>query len=163
MQPDSFIVQKSKFGEGLFTVGEVSSGEVIMTLQGEITRKDLEPSDQPDEKFRIQTDVNKFIIPDHPFSLLNHSCEPNCGINHAFELISLRTILKGEELTWDYSTAMFQRDWTMKCLCVTQACRKVITDFDKLPVDVQEKYIKLNIVAPFIADYLMRLSKAASS
>jgi hypothetical protein len=33
-------------------------------------------------------------------------------------------------------------------------CRKVIEDFDLLPINVQSNYLQMNIVLPFIVDEL---------
>jgi uncharacterized protein len=109
------------------------------------------------ECYTLQVAMDKYIIPDHPFHLSNHSCQPNCGINSRMEFITLRNIKAGEELFWDYSTSMMERNWTMQCKCGFPDCRQLIGDFDRLPADTQERYLQLGIVLPFIVDELYGL------
>lgn len=33
---------------------------------------------------------------------INHSCDPNCGISGLFDVVAMRDIKAGEELTWHY-------------------------------------------------------------
>jgi hypothetical protein len=77
-------------------------------------------------------------------------------VNADLELFTLREILPGEELLWDYSTSMFERHWTMRCHCGCKECRHVITDFDLLPLHLQKKYLRMNIVFPFIKEMLLQ-------
>ena len=69
-------------------------------------------------------------------------------------MFALKKIKAGEELLWDYSTSMLERHWTMECACGENTCRKIITDFDLLPTELQLKYLQVNIVLPFIADFI---------
>ena len=41
-----------------------------------------------------------------------------------------------------------------RIIYVVQEIRKLITDFDLLPLEKQEEYLKMNIVLPFIIDGL---------
>jgi hypothetical protein len=49
---------------------------------------------------------------------------------------------------------MLERHWTMKCSCGSKNCLKLITDFDFLPMELQEEYLNRNLVLPFIIDEL---------
>jgi hypothetical protein len=69
-------------------------------------------------------------------------------------MFALKEINKGEELFWDYSTSMMERHWTMRCACGEKNCRKIITDFDLLPTELQLQYLRMNIVFPFIAHFI---------
>jgi hypothetical protein len=40
----------------------------------------------------------------------------------------------------------------MRCICGTASCRGLIGDFHDLPMDLQQRYLKLGIVQPFIVD-----------
>lgn len=87
--------------------------------------------------------------------LINHSCDPNAGLRFTREgifLHALRDIEPGEEITWDYSTTMFESGWHMACLCRSANCRGEIGDFAELPGDVRDHYRLLGIIPPYLRE-----------
>jgi hypothetical protein len=85
--------------------------------------------------------------------LVNHSCEPNCGLTrHArrIELTSLRPLMAGEEVTFDYSTSMAGEPWSLECGCGAPSCRRVVGDFWDAPPSVRERYLALGVVLPHV-------------
>lgn len=147
-------VRNSKFGKGLFATQNISEGFPLIKIRGDVLNfsDSLELGDR--ESYCLQVDLDEYIIPDEPFIYSNHSCDPNSGIIHKMELVTLRSIKMGEEITWDYSTSMLERHWTMQCNCESPFCRQIITDFDLLPKHSQNHYLHLGIVLPYIAKYL---------
>jgi hypothetical protein len=70
---------------------------------------------------------------------LNHSCEPNLGLQGQIVYVALRDIGIDEELTVDY--AMNDDDsYEMKCQCGTKSCRGKITGADWKMLELQRKY-----------------------
>lgn len=156
-------IKDSKFGKGLFSKKNIPAGTILCTipfdeeldLAGTVTLKEK-------ESHALQVDYDRYILCVPPFLYSNHSCNPNCGVNSNFEVFALKDVRKGEELFWDYSTSMLERHWTMKCGCGEHNCRKIVTDFDLLPISLQTKYLDLNIVFPFIAHFVsQQLAKSA--
>jgi SET domain-containing protein len=147
-------VKDSKHGKGLFATQNISKDFPLIKIKGEQLNfsDSLELGEK--ESYCLQVDIDKYIIPDEPFIFSNHSCDPNAGINNKLELVTLRTINAGEELTWDYSTSMLERHWTMQCECGSPFCRQIIADFDLLPKHLQNLYTHVGIVMPFITKYL---------
>ena len=147
-------VQDSRFGKGTFATQHIPKNTIIVAIEGKkLTFSDsLELGDR--ESYCLQIGIDKYIIPDVPFRYSNHSCDPNAGINERLELFALRDIPKGEEILWDYSSSMLERHWTMRCACESPYCRRLITDFDLLPIHTQRLYLRLGIVLPFITEYL---------
>ncbi|MGD0577135.1 MAG: SET domain-containing protein-lysine N-methyltransferase, partial [Candidatus Staskawiczbacteria bacterium] len=70
---------------------------------------------------------------------LNHSCDPNCGVKGKFQIVAMRDIENGEELTFDYEMTE-DSDWQMQCKCGSKLCRKVIGAYKNMPEFVKEKY-----------------------
>lgn len=140
----------SRFGKGLFSTMSFRPGNVISVISGSpMTFLDtIHLGEQ--ECYPIQIGRDNYLYTDEPLCFINHSCEPNCGINDSQELVAIAAIEPGEELFFDYSTTMFERHWEMNCQCGTASCRGVIKDFDSLPPDVRTKYISLNVVPAFI-------------
>jgi len=62
---------------------------------------------------------------------LNHSCEPNLGLQGQVVFLSLRDIEADEELIFDYSMTD-DEPYEMKCRCGMPNCRGTITGFDWL-------------------------------
>ncbi|HEX2533257.1 MAG TPA: SET domain-containing protein-lysine N-methyltransferase [Chitinophagaceae bacterium] len=153
---DGIEVKASPFGRGLFCQQKLPEGAVICTITGpEIDFEDtLKLGAQ--ESHAVQIDIGRYLLCDPPFLFTNHSCTPNCGINDQMEMFALRRIRENEELFWDYSTSMFERHWTMKCHCGAKQCRHTIRDFDLLPDELQQYYLQLDIVFPFIVRELQR-------
>lgn len=145
-----FRIKESRLGKSISAGTEISEGTFICRFTGKpiLYKETLELGSK--ESFALQVKKNVYIYLDEPYRLFNHSCDPNCGLTGQLELIAIKKINKNDELTYDYSTTMLEHHWSMKCECRKENCRKVITDFDKLPKDTQQKYISLKIVQPFI-------------
>lgn len=148
-------IRASRFGMGLFARKNIMAGSIICPIE---LKRELNFASttflNDRESHALQVDHDKYFLCEVPFLYVNHSCNPNCGVYNGTDLISLVPVKKGEELFWDYSTSMLERHWTMKCLCGEKKCRKIITDFDLLPHNLQLKYMELNLAFPFISQFL---------
>lgn len=114
------------------------------------------------ESYALQVSPDSYRLLDPPYRYFNHSCEPNCGLNPALDLVVINPVKEGEELCWDYSTSMLERNWHAACHCGNALCRKVIGDFDGLPPSLQEVYISLNIVQAYILKAISQKLRKAS-
>ncbi len=70
---------------------------------------------------------------------LNHSCEPNLGVQGQIAFVALRDIAADEELTFDYAMTD-DEPYEMGCNCRKTACRKVISGLDWMKEELQRKY-----------------------
>lgn len=89
--------------------------------------------------------------------LMNHSCDPNCGIRltpQGYINIALRDIAIGDEVCYDYSTYMNGPYEPMQCACEAGSCRGIVAHFPDLPKDIQEHYLKWNVVGNFACEHL---------
>ncbi|MFL5810335.1 MAG: SET domain-containing protein-lysine N-methyltransferase [Flavisolibacter sp.] len=157
-------VRESKFGKGLFALTDIGEGSILCKVSGTELEMDFATTLalKNKESHALQIDHDRYILCEPPFLYSNHSCNPNCGVNSRLEMLALKHIRAGQELLWDYSTSMLERHWTMKCSCGEAECRKIITDFDLLPQELQLNYLHKNIVLPFIVSYLQQhLAKTA--
>jgi uncharacterized protein len=98
-------------GRGLFAREGIAAGEVVVVKGGYILTKDqrdrvgqeLGPSE-------IQVTDDLFIGPttsderEGGMMHLNHSCEPNLGVQGQIVYVALRDIAVDEEITFDYAT-----------------------------------------------------------
>ena len=82
---------------------------------------------------------------------LCHSCDPNCGIRNLTEIFTIRDIVAGEQLTWDYRCSE-NSNWVLeKCLCASERCTGVVANFDSLPSDMKTEYLSKSMVSEWIA------------
>lgn len=80
--------------------------------------------------FFAPVDINHMPIPWH----INHSCNPNVGFDEDDNFVTIKNVLKNEELTYDYAFGESNSNFSMICKCNQPGCRKIITGDDwKVP------------------------------
>ena len=85
---------------------------------------------------------------------LCHSCHPNCGIRNFTEIFTIRDILKGEQLSWDYRCSE-NSNWVLEeCLCNTARCTGRVGNFDSLPPNLKTEYLSKSMVSEWILSKL---------
>lgn len=146
-----FVYDTGRLGKGIKAKRDLGAAEILLQVSGPLISYADTVALQEQESYCLQVGDGKYIFPGYPFYLFNHSCDPNCGINHELQLVTIRPVKRGEPLCWDYSTSMLERGWKLQCACGARTCRGVVNDFDTLPTALQEYYSDLNIVLPFIA------------
>ncbi len=153
----TLLVKQSRNGLGVFAMKDFAVGEVVLAITGMLITCYLD--DDIDERTRdnaFRFDEEKYVSPDGDAQFVNHSCEPNSKIvkkNNKLSIVAIRTIPKGGEIVFDYSTTLASNDiWTMKCNCGSGVCRGVVKRFTLLPKSIQERYIQENIVPKYITE-----------
>lgn len=160
-QNDRLTLASCPLGQGLRARNLIRSGEVCGYLSGQLIRFEESTTEVGSNSVQIGPDL--YVMPSFPLLYANHSCEPNAGLCNDLSLIAIKDITLGEELLIDYSTTMYERHYTMQCICGASSCRSVIRDFDLLPVDLQLSYLEQGIVQSFIADKVWaHLNKSSS-
>lgn len=88
---------------------------------------------------------------------INHSCDPNCGIQCDEDLIhkyvACKEIEKDDELTYDYAMGNYEVNSFPDCQCGANNCRKVIKGYKNLGEERKKDY------EGFIAPYLVENDK----
>lgn len=145
----------SKMGLGTFTTIDIPSQSVIMEITGDIFTKE-KASQLPNFENFLQISHDLFQGPSGTVDdTINHSCDPNSYlkiVGNRVLLTSLYVIKAGKEITFDYSTSSTDdpSDWQMNCLCGSNICRRIISGFQHLSIDIQEEYKKKNIIPMFL-------------
>ena len=142
---------KSKIhGAGVFAAEPIGKGEKLMEFGGEI----ISPADFETDIYRLRSiwqvgeAVYLALREDDPEPSLdenlNHSCDANCWLDGAVDLVARRDIAAGEEITLDQGTWNFDEDeyvWDQDhCTCGASACRKTLTPTDWMLLEVQNRY-----------------------
>ena len=130
---------------GVEAIEDISKGEDVGVLGGIIIpKKDIEEYWKIVGHVSIQIDDNFFIVPTSreelkEKGLFNHSCSPNCGFSSSINLVAIKDIKEGEELTIDYAFCeSFMEDF--KCNCGSENCRGTIRGVDWKISKLQEKF-----------------------
>jgi len=149
-------VRDSSNGKGIFVLKGFISNEAIYEVRGQLIS--CNEDDEVEQSIRDNTfrfDEEKYLSPQGELGdFQNHSCEPNAGvfkINKNLFIVAICDIEIGEEVLIDYSTILASDDvWEMKCHCGAKVCRKIIKQFRTLPQTIQDTYLLLNVVPPYI-------------
>lgn len=132
------VARKSEqHGTGVFAEQAIAAGELILVFSGPLlTRRQLDPND-----YHLQIGEDLYLGPSGAADdYVNHSCEPNSGFIDGLRLVALRAIAPGEEITWDYSTAIDEADFTgFACRCGAARCRGRVRSFRDLDPATRER------------------------
>lgn len=109
--PHLLSIKRSKTGLGLFAGDAISKGKCVAEYTGRtLSKKEIEKSRS---KYLFEVNRTKTIDGSSRSNIaryINHSCRPNCEIRIRAGRVfvyTLRTVRKGEELTYDYDTEYF--------------------------------------------------------
>jgi SET domain-containing protein len=133
-------------GQGLFAKENIKKGELVFIKSGQ--RLSLEEANRFNKElgvFSIQIDDAVHLGPTNEQEVkdtvifINHSCDPNVGVDGSVKFVAMRDIKAGEELFYDYAMTE-THPWEMPCHCGTKHCRKVVTGDDWKRKDLQKRY-----------------------
>lgn len=135
-------------GSGLFAVKAIPCGELLVRTEGRIVHhKEIFALKKPFHPFQVEKEYLLAPMDEEHLDgifLVNHSCNPNAGIQDRVALVALKDISPGEEICYDYvmtdSDQTGEVSFSMECRCQTESCRKTVTDLDWRKRDLQEKY-----------------------
>jgi SET domain-containing protein len=134
-------------GDGVFATGPIPASTRVATFRGKVCWIWDIPEELWPHAFQVDYDRYTLGRKNSVGWLINHSCEPNCVIT-GMSLVAARRVLKGEELTFDYSTDVDWPGYKMECSCESPQCRGVVRAYRFLPKEVKVRYGRH--VAPFI-------------
>lgn len=138
-------LRKSKIhGMGAFAKESIMKGEVLFVKNGHILLNEEKYSNAVIDCYwpiddahvlgaRTDDECDKVKL------FINHSCDPNCGLQGINVGIAMRDIDADEEITFDYST-LDNENYSFVCSCGSPKCRGMITGYDWKKPELQEKY-----------------------
>jgi uncharacterized protein len=123
-------------GRGLFAHVPIAEGEIVCVKGGHLlTKAEFANVKGLAKEAELQIADDLFLSPvaeaefEGLMMFLNHSCEPNVGIQGQIVFVAIRAIAAGEELTLDYATIERPAE-PMACRCGAERCRGTITGQD---------------------------------
>ena len=131
-------------GWGSFLIEPVAKGETVAAFGGWMVAREVLSTMSHDRQGRsIQVDEDLYLVSSdtpEPGDMLNHSCDPNCGLSGSSLLVAMRDIEPGEELTFDYAMCDASDYDEFRCLCEQPNCRELVTGADWRILELQAKY-----------------------
>jgi uncharacterized protein len=135
-------------GQGICAISIFGEGELV--IPGVVVSKAPR-----NDKYAFQMGPNEFVYEGALKDLVNHSCEPNCGVRRnsrgGLDLIARQVILPDEEITVDYAMHSYVVEYfPERCLCGSPLCRKEVAGWRDLPDTRKAAYA--GYIAPFLCD-----------
>jgi len=96
----------------------------------------------------VQVGLNKHItlLPEY-LQYINHSCNPNIFFNTTtFELVALKDISAGDELTFFYPSTEWDMSQFFECNCGFTNCLKNIKGAKYLPIEILHQHKLTNFI-----------------
>jgi SET domain-containing protein len=133
-------------GRGLFADAPIAEGEIVCVKGGHLlTKAEFASYEGVANEAELQIADDLFLAPvseaefEGLMMFLNHSCEPNVGIQGQIVFVAMRDVAVGEELALDYATIERPAE-PMTCRCGAERCRRVITGQDWRKPELRRKY-----------------------
>ena len=144
-----YLDPTSGTGEGLFAKVNFKKGNIIFTWEG-ILKKGRYPCYVGERWLQIEKCQWIALLRNNPGWYINHSCSPNSGIRNSVNIVAMKNIRRGEEVTFDYSTSESENGWYLICRCESNNCRRIIRSYMFLSAESKQKY------RGFVSEYLKR-------
>lgn len=135
-------VIENEYGKALIATEDLSVGTVVEKFEGKIVRYQNVPEEEICYAICVgEAGEDKWMIYKTNARYANHSCEPNCFVNDDLEIITIKEVKKGEELTYSYNTYIEEDEkpedyfwdprWNFECKCGSKNCQKIINGYIK--------------------------------
>jgi hypothetical protein len=149
---------------GGFAARAIPAGARICTLTGTphsragilaaIARGEVRDGADP-----LELGPDRYLRLDDASLAFNHSCAPSAALAKRSDLIALRDLAPGEEITYDYATNSSTRNrfvMPFECACGAPGCRRRIGNLASVPVEQLRAYL----AAGLLQDYLREEARA---
>ena len=131
-------------GKAVYAREVIEPGELIGVWSGRIiTAEALDELPAAVRRHTVQVEEGLYLAsfsPDEPPDFINHSCEPNAGLDGQIALVALQRIHPGEEVTIDYAMCDGSPYDEFACACGSAACRGRVTGEDWRNPELWERY-----------------------
>jgi SET domain-containing protein len=145
-------------GHALVASETVEEGTVVERLEGRVSSYAKIPEAEIQNAFEAGDD--RWMVPQSAARHINHSCDPNCYISTNLDVITLRKVHKGEEITIMYnevtvekymSSAAVLPKWddrrSFDCCCTAPKCLGRIDRYIvPIPHDPNSKGLRMGLV-----------------
>jgi hypothetical protein len=145
-------------GKAVYARETIEPGELIAVWTGRIvSAEELDELPEDIRHHTVQVEEGLYLAslgPDEGPDFINHSCDPNAGLNGQIVIVALQRIEPGEEVTIDYAMCDGSPYDEFDCACGSALCRGRVTGEDWRDPVLWERY------AGHFSPYLERRIKA---
>lgn len=133
-------------GLGVFAKRALPAQSVLSAMQ-------FGPSRTQPWRHSIQTGVHEHAEPlPNYLRYLNHSCDPNLFVDvRAKQVLTLRAIKPGDELTFFYPATEWRMQSPFACACGAKQCCGEIRGAAELPAGVLQRYRLSQVIVELIS------------
>lgn len=107
------------------------------------------------DRYSLQKEENLHLYIDEPGQVFSHSCDPNLTVRDnefgAFDFVTLRTVLPGEELSFHYGMSEAESVAVESCSCGSPKCQGRSVGFWEMSDEQQAELVRLGV-----SDFLRR-------
>jgi hypothetical protein len=135
----------------LMATGLIQPGELIMRLEGDLTRQPTRYSVQVDAGLHLEVPAEaglELLLDRFFWRFLNHSCDPS-AIIRGREVIARRRIKPWDEVTFDYDSTEWDMAEPFPCRCGSSRCRGFIRGYRHLSA-ARRRWLQ-----PYVANFLL--------
>lgn len=134
LTPKAAVRATGEHGHGAFALEHIAAGEPVAAFGGYVVtgdRLDDYDADRVSRSIQIADDLYLLASPEvEDGDLINHSCDPSCGLQGEIVVIAKRALEPGDELTFDYGTCDASPYDEFDCACGAPRCRGRVTGDD---------------------------------
>jgi uncharacterized protein len=145
-------------GKAVYAREVIEPGELVAVWSGRIiSTEELDELPEEIRRHTVQVEEGLYLaslMPEEPPDFINHSCEPNAGLEGQLAIVALQRIRPGEEVTIDYAMCDGTAYDEFECACGSSICRGRVTGEDWRNPVLWERY------AGHFSPYLERRIKA---
>lgn len=157
------ILNDCLHGKGVFAAEDIKAHEEIFCFGGSVVGIEAPPKPYTSNNdYYLQIGESAFLGPSgYLDDYVTHSCAPNSGVifnSGVVKLVAIVFIPAGSQITFDYSTTMYNFGWEMACACGSDKCRRKVQNFVDLSEHIQDKYIRMGVVPDYILKKLTQNS-----
>ena len=131
-------------GKAVYARDALEPGELIAVWSGRIVGTEQLDELPPEiRRHTVQVEEGLYLAslsPDEPPDFINHSCEPNAGLDGQVAIVALHRIQPGEEVTIDYAMCDGSPYDEFECGCGSAICRGRVTGDDWRNPILWERY-----------------------
>ncbi len=150
LTPKATLREGAINGLGAFATEKISKGEIVFVKGGYILSRETMLIEKigynywpiSDDLFLAPKKISTKEERQKILLVINHSCNPNCGIRGEITGVAMRDIDINEELTMDYAMLDDEEDerYNLICTCGEKNCRGIITGKDWRRPELQRRY-----------------------
>lgn len=134
--------------KGCYATYPIAAGDLICVFDGPFFSKEemvarVRSGIERNGDDPLEIGVDAYLDMDEPYIFFNHSCDPNAVLAGVSDLIALRAIKPGDEITFDYSINVCGENpyvMTFQCECGARRCRRRIAGVSSIPIEQLRTY-----------------------